>query len=188
VPDHPDLKDRFEDLEPVGGDGIKETFVSGNPVVARIKVQDKSTDDDPDVIPDVSDESDNDFHIDYHEVKWVIRDMLTNMNLTGLKGICVSADWGVDTEADDPSHSGYGIVDEPYIGLANPVMRVPWSADKYLATWKKSGYGDKDNIDFLASDHTEYLLMETTVIHLYRGIQVLVHPGEERPEDRSDSL
>ncbi|GAG06186.1 unnamed protein product, partial [marine sediment metagenome] len=105
-------------------------------------------------------ESEKSFHVDYYNIVWMIQDMLTNKPLDGLHG-GNSAGWGPDQDEDGKP--------DGFSKLASPVsMRVPHNDQQWQASWEKPGYSTVEP-EFSASDHTEYLLMETTVIHLYRA-------------------
>ncbi len=95
-----------------------------------------------------------DFKIDYYTITWVLRDLLTNEQLTNLSVI----------EKDTASLS---ILNWQAAGQTSPIAHQT-KYGLWTATWSCSGYGDKAQNYVANSDQTFTLYMETTVIHIWR--------------------
>jgi hypothetical protein len=127
---------------------------------------------------EVYDESDDPFKIDYYKVKWIIRDLST-YNLLGELGVTEVKT--TDLGFIQWQEAGIGVarldsIDPP---VADGYTRIaPTPAGNWVATWKKTGYGDLPQVVTLSKnnlaqvpplplDPSYQLLMETTTVHIY---------------------
>ncbi|MDD5466079.1 MAG: hypothetical protein PHP73_07075 [Candidatus Omnitrophica bacterium] len=96
-----------------------------------------------------------DFKIDYYTITWILKDLLTNEQLTNLSVV----------EKDTASLT---TLNWQTAGQTSPVTHQT-KYGLWTATWSCSGYGDKAQNYVANSDQTFTLYMETTVIHIWRA-------------------
>ncbi|MDD5466038.1 MAG: hypothetical protein PHP73_06860 [Candidatus Omnitrophica bacterium] len=94
------------------------------------------------------------FKIDYYTITWILKDLLTNEQLTNLSVV----------EKDTASLT---TLNWQTAGQTSPVTHQT-KYGLWTATWSCSGYGDKAQNYAANSDQTFTLYMETTVIHIWR--------------------
>ena len=110
---------------------------------------------------DVYDDSDANFIIDYYTLNWVIRDLLTNVELSGLTVEAVSDkedEWKTLTMPDNPAAP-----------LGSPIaVELPYGF--WTAIWSKTEFGDKQ-INFMCDEDKtlDTIYMETSAIHIWRA-------------------
>ncbi|MGE5308174.1 MAG: hypothetical protein ACM3OC_03740, partial [Deltaproteobacteria bacterium] len=107
-------------------------------------------------ISDVNDATINDvspaFKIDYYNISWTIRDLLTNEQLTNLS---------VNEKLTGTTTVGWQAV-----GLTSPVSHAtPYGF--WTTTWSASGYGDKGQNYTADSDQSFTIYLETTAVHIW---------------------
>ena len=97
----------------------------------------------------------NSFNIDYYNITWEIRDLLTNASLSQLT---VN-----EVKASDPNFVQWA---EAGISTNPPRMqKTPYGT--WVATWTKSGFGDGVQVVVANQDQTLLLYMETSTVHIW---------------------
>ncbi|MFC1646460.1 hypothetical protein ACFL2Y_04715 [Candidatus Omnitrophota bacterium] len=132
--DHAVLEDRIGDLG----------FEEGQPLNAMVRVEDAE--------PDGGKGDSGGFTIDYYNIEWEMRDLLTNQPLSELNGVSTSG-W-------DFSNRTSGVV-----------TRCPYG--QWDFTWSKTGYADVminfDSFNDLTGEDKISFFMETNVVHIWRS-------------------
>ncbi|GAG18710.1 unnamed protein product, partial [marine sediment metagenome] len=115
-----DNKDSSYNWEIPDDDSLKDhEGAAGEPLPLRVRVVDANDD-------AVHDESDGDFVIDYYNITWKIKDVLTNFTLSDLSGKSVKAGESYSWEFSNLS--------------GEEIQRAPYG--DWETIWKKVGYGD----------------------------------------------
>lgn len=106
---------------------------------------------------EVYDESENDFAIDYYNITWTVRDLMTNKHLGEL------------SVHDEPNDSVMYQIIVNEEGIGSPItVQVPYGSR--TATWTQTGYGEvKKAYSADADKEMETIFMETTAIHIWRA-------------------
>ncbi len=109
----------------------------------------------------VNDISPADFTIDYYSISWVLRDLVTNEQMSQISVVSTSDkgdEWNTDSMPNNPSAP-----------LGSPVtVELPYGF--WTCVWSKTGFGDKQYSFTADADQTlETIYLETTAIHIWRA-------------------
>ncbi len=103
----------------------------------------------------VFDNSNATFNVDYYNISWEIRDLLTNASLSALSV--------VEVKSSDPNFIQWS---EAGISTNPPrVQKTPYGT--WVATWSKTGYGDGAQVLVANQDQNILLYMETSAVHIW---------------------
>ncbi len=127
---------------------VMDPGIANVPKSTKIRVVDPND-------PSVSYGETNAFNVDYYNITWEIRDLVTNASLSQLT-------------VNEISASNVNLVQWSEAGIStNPPRVQPTPYGTWVATWTKSGFGDGVQVVVANSDQSILLYMETSTVHIW---------------------